>query len=251
MTRDFYDGLAPYYHLIFDDWDESMRRQGAQLDAIIRAEWGPSVHTILDAAAGVGTQALPLARLGYDVTASDRSAAAIERCGREAARRGLRLRTATADLRSLSSTHDRFDLVLACDNALPHLLSDEEILLAFAQCFRCTAPGGGCLISVRDYPDVPPDGTELRPYGVRDVDDTRYVVYQVWTWDGVFYDLALCITEDTGAPDGRTRIFRTRYYAIPVGRLLALMRRAGYERVRRVDGAYYQPVLVGTRPAAV
>ncbi len=248
VTQDFYDGLAPYYHLNFEDWDASMRRQGAQLDSIIRAEWGSSVHAILDATAGIGTQALALAGLGYDVTASDLSAAAVQRCSREAAQRGLHLRTATADLRSLSTVHSRFDLVLACDNALPHLLSDDDILAAFTQCFRCTASGGGCLISVRDYPEALPAGTELRPYGVRDVDGTRFVVYQVWTWDGPFYDLALCIMEDTGAADCPTRVFRARYYAVPVSRLLTFMQEAGFERVRRIDAAYYQPVLVGTRP---
>ncbi|WP_406444403.1 hypothetical protein OHB14_36300 [Streptomyces sp. NBC_01613] len=31
-TRDFYDDLAPDYHLIFPDWDASMRRQAAAQD---------------------------------------------------------------------------------------------------------------------------------------------------------------------------------------------------------------------------
>lgn len=251
VTEGFYESLAPHYHLLFEDWDASMRRQGTELDTIIRAEWGSSVHTILDAAAGIGTQAIALASLGYEVTASDRSVAAVERCRREAARRGLRLPTAIADLRSLSTVHGRFDLVLACDNALPHLLSDAEISVAFTQCFRCTVPGGGCLISVRDYPEVPPVGTELHPHGVRDVGGARIVVYQVWTWDGPFYDLAVRIMEDTGASECPTRIFRSRYYAVPVSRLLTLMREAGFEDVRRIDGTYYQPVLVGTRARAI
>jgi hypothetical protein len=57
--------------------------------------------------------------------------------------------------------------------------------------------------------------------------------------------------EDTGAADCRTRVFRTRYYAIPISRLLTLMQEAGFERVRRIDAAYFQPMLVGTRPHAV
>ena len=39
--------------------------------------------------------------------------------------------------------HEQFDLVMACDNAVPHLLSDAEILRAFGQMFACTRPGGG------------------------------------------------------------------------------------------------------------
>jgi SAM-dependent methyltransferase len=249
VTQDFYDKLAPYYHLIFEDWDASIRRQGEQLDRIIRLEWGSAAQTVLDAAAGIGTQALALAGRGYTVTASDISAAAIARARDEAEHRGLDLRTSVADLRSLSRVHGTFDVVLACDNALPHLLSDAEILQALSECFRCTRPGGGCLISVRDYP-APGQGTEVRPYGIREADGKRYFPFQVWDWDGLFYNLTLYVVEDRGGPECPTLAVRTRYYAIPAERLLALLRGAGFERVRRVDDVFYQPVLVGTRPGA-
>ena len=36
QMTDFYDELAPLYHLIFQDWDASVERQGEQLTAIIR-----------------------------------------------------------------------------------------------------------------------------------------------------------------------------------------------------------------------
>src|SRR5262249_8089967 len=69
---DFYDALAPYYDLIFDDWDASMARQGAALAALIDAELGsgaePASVRILDAASGIGTQALALAARGFRVT---------------------------------------------------------------------------------------------------------------------------------------------------------------------------------------
>jgi SAM-dependent methyltransferase len=248
VTQDFYDQLAPLYHLVFDDWDASMRRQGEQLDAIIRAEWHGSVHRILDAAAGIGTQAIPLASLGYEVTASDLSSAAIGRAQREARSRGLRIRTSVADLRQLSQTHATFDLVLACDNALPHLLTDADILQALRECLRCTAPGGGCLLSMRDYAATPGEGSELRPYGVRHAEGRLYYLYQVWTWDGPHYDVTLCITEDTGSADLQTKVFRSRYYAIPVDRVRQLMVDAGFSRVRRLDDVYYQPLLIGSRP---
>ena len=31
MNEQFYDSMADYYHLIFEDWDASMRRQGAAI----------------------------------------------------------------------------------------------------------------------------------------------------------------------------------------------------------------------------
>jgi SAM-dependent methyltransferase len=249
MIEHFYDSLAPYYHLVFEDWEESMRRQGEVLDGIIRAEWGGTVRTVLDAAAGIGTQALPLAARGYTVTASDLSAGAIARARREAQARHLSIVTTVADLRRLSQAHAVHDLVLACDNALPHLLTDREILQALVECYRCTAPGGGCLLSIRDYGVAPGRGSELRPHGVRIVGGKRYIVYQVWDWHGSHYDVALCIMEDTGGAECRTEVFRSRYYAIPLSMVQRLMEEAGYTRIRRIEDAHYLPILVGTRAA--
>lgn len=252
MTSDFYDALAPHYHLLFEDWSASIARQGAQLDAILRDEWN-DVRRVLDAAAGIGTQTLGLLARGYDVTASDLSPVAIERARREAHARGHRLETAVADLRTLSRAHGEFDLVIACDNAIPHLLSDAEILQAFRECAQCVRPGGGLLISVRDYEaEQRARNTstphEVRPYGVRVVDAKTYVLFQVWTWDGPHYDFAMYVVEDAGQPTCTTRVLRSRYYAVPTSRLVELVREAGFEGVKRIDGAYYQPVIVGTRP---
>jgi hypothetical protein len=40
-----------------------------------------------------------------------------------------------------------------------------------------------------------------------------------------------------------------RAHAISTDKLCALMREAGYADVQRIDGAYFQPVLLATRPA--
>jgi glycine/sarcosine N-methyltransferase len=99
-TRQFYDDLAPYYDLIFEDWDASMSRQGAALTHLIESELGtPDPEApptrILDVACGIGTQALPLARLGFQVTARDLSPGAIARLRREAEVRQVVIDTAS------------------------------------------------------------------------------------------------------------------------------------------------------------
>lgn len=127
-VADFYDRLSPFYHLIYPDWEASVSRQASQLDSVIRELWGDRVKTVLDAACGIGTQAVGLAQLGYEVTASDIAPGPIERARHEAANRGLGIRFSLADVRTLSSSHrGTFDLVIACDNVIPHLLSDDEI----------------------------------------------------------------------------------------------------------------------------
>jgi SAM-dependent methyltransferase len=245
MEANFYDDLADSYHLVFADWAASMERQGAWLDSLIRTEW-PDTDSVLDAACGIGTQALPLAARGYRVTASDVSTVAVARAEREAKVRGVELITTVADLRALSKSYGEFDLVLACDNALPHLLSDAEILLALRECYACVRPGGGSLFSVRDYAG-PGSGTEVQGYGVRSTAEGRVIVFQVWDWDGPRYDLSLYMVEERAEKRPQTRVFRGRYYAVPPARLLELMALAGFEKVRQVDG-FFQPVLVGSRP---
>ena len=158
-AEDFYDRLEPFYHLIFPDWDESIQRQAQMLDMIIREAWGDQVHDVLDATCGIGTQAIGLAQQGYRVTASDLSSRAVQRAQREAEARGVDLRTSQADVRHIADHYDQqFDLVISCDNSLPHLLTDDDLLLALEQMYACLRPGGGCLISLRDYvqeKDVP------------------------------------------------------------------------------------------------
>jgi ubiquinone/menaquinone biosynthesis C-methylase UbiE len=57
-TSDFYDTLAPYYHLIYADWEVSIGRQSRTLDAIISSTGGPQPRSVLDAACGIGTQSI-------------------------------------------------------------------------------------------------------------------------------------------------------------------------------------------------
>jgi hypothetical protein len=54
---------------------------------------------------------------------------------------------------------------------------------------------------------------------------------------------------DDGGWQPQTRVMRSKYYAIGTDRLMELMRRAGFASVERLDGRFYQPVLVGSREA--
>lgn len=246
-VRTFYDGLAPLYHLIFENWDASVARQGYQLAALIAARWGPGARVILDGAAGIGTQALGLLRRDFHVIASDLSPAAVQRARREAAARGLRLPAAVADFRALPMAAACADVVLIADNALAHLNGEADVELAIRECFRCARPGGGCLTSMRDYGPPRPAGTiETRPYGERAWNGRRYDVRQVWTWQGPRYDVSFEITPLDGGE--RTTVLTTSCLAIPVSRMQTLMRQAGFHDVARIDGRFFQPIIAGTRP---
>lgn len=256
QTQQFYDDLAAYYDLIFEDWNASMRRQGAAITALLKKELGPppgfpaSVR-LLDAACGIGTQTLPLAALGFRVTGRDISPAAVTRLRHEAAVRQLTVDTGTADMRSIAaSVAGPFDAVLAFDNSIPHLLTDDDILTAFCEFSTVLRAGGACLCSVRDYEHLDRGVPATHLYGERTRGTERFSLRQEWTWDDpMHYDLAFIIERE--GPKGPTTVLRTetRYYAVSVDRLLALMRQAGFVDCRRLDDIIYQPVLVGRRAA--
>ncbi len=245
---DFYDQLCPFYHLIYPDWEASIQRQAVQIDAVVREVWGTQVRSILDATCGIGTQAIGLSQLGYSVSASDISPRPVQRAKQEAEERGLSIAFGVADLRTLSSSYrEPFDLVIACDNSIPHLLSDEEIREAFEEMYRCTTSGGGVLISVRDYDSSKGAGAEVVPYGLRTDGGRRFLVFQVWEFHGSIYDLSMYFVEDDGQSKCAVHIMRSKYYAVPVARLVELMTEAGFRDVRRFDDRFFQPLIVGSK----
>jgi SAM-dependent methyltransferase len=247
-TVRFYDQLAPFYHLLFPQgFDTSIVRHAEMLDDLICQRWS-NVHTILDVSCGIGTQALGLARRGYQVTASDLSPGAIRRARQEARERDLTIAFSVADMRQAYDLHGRqFDVVLSADNSIPHLLSDDEVLAALSQLLQCCRPGGGCIISVRDCENEDRTSGQVRPYGLRTEGDDRYLIFQVWDFQGAIYDLSMYVVRDSGMSECETHVMRTRYYAIGIHRLMELMQHAGFTAVQRLDNVYVQPVIVGTR----
>jgi SAM-dependent methyltransferase len=246
MTQAFYDQLAPYYHLLYPDWEASSARQSRGLAAVLHDFGVPVGSSILDAACGIGTQTLGLAQRGYHVAASDLSPDAVARARREAEARQLTVKFAVADLRGLSSVFsEQYAAVIACDNAIPHLLSDEAIRTAFIECRRRLVPGGVLLISVRDYATIERRTPDHRPYGTRVEGNCQYTLEQVWEWEGEQYDLTLRMTEQCGANAPVVHEFRSRYYAVTLATLERLLREAGFGSVVRRDEHFFQPLLVG------
>jgi SAM-dependent methyltransferase len=248
---DFYDELAPLYHLIFSDWRTSVQRQGEQLSALIESEWPGRQRRLLDVACGIGTQAIGLALQSFAVTASDLSAGAVARARREAAQCGVHIDFSVCDMRQAHSHHGSgFDVVVCGDNSLPHLLTDTDLRAALKQMWACLSLGGGCIVTVRDYEREERGRNLVKPYGVCVENGKRFLLFQVWDFEGDCYDLSLFVVEeDMTSGTVQTHVMRSRYQAVTTDRLCELMREAGYRDVRRIDGAFYQPVLVGTRRA--
>jgi glycine/sarcosine N-methyltransferase len=142
VTR-FYDLLAGDYHLLFEDWQQSVLRQGEVLGRILSQRVADRPLSVLDCCCGIGTQAIGLALQGHRVVARDVSPRAVERARREAAESGVSIQCAVSDLRyPATRPAGEFDAVLACDNSLPHLLTDAELATPVAGLPPLSRSGG-------------------------------------------------------------------------------------------------------------
>ena len=117
--------------------------------------------------------------------------------------------------------------------------------LALTQMFQCSRPGGGCLVTLRDY-DNADEGRSVVHHGLRTFRGERYVVFQTRAFDGDRYDVSMYFVAETDPP--QVSVGRSRYYSVSPSRVMELMGEVGFLAVQRFDDAFYQPVLVGTRP---
>jgi len=245
---EFYDQLAEFYHLIYVDWEASVLKQGSQLSSLIKEIW-PTSKSVLDVSCGIGTQSIGLAKNGFAVQGSDISPVEIEKARLETQKRRLNIKYSVCDMRRASAHHSgQFDVVISCDNSVAHLLGDRALTDALSSMYECTMPGGGCVISVRDYEQEPRGKNIYKPYGIRIKNGKRYVLFQIWDFEDEIYDLSFFIVEENLETHVvTTRMMSSKCYAVSISRLVELMKQVGFSQVSSRREAYFQPCIYGTR----
>lgn len=248
--RAFYDGLADGYDAIYDDWWAAAQWHARHVDGVLRQHGFAPPARLLDCACGIGTQAIPLAAMGYDVTASDISAESVERARGEAATRRIPIHFGIADIRALES-ETRYDVVIACDNAIPHLLDDRELDAAVAAVATVLEPNGLFLAGVRDYDALRAERPPGVPSVVRERADGREIVGQAWEWndDGEQLRIHLFfLRERAGA--WVADVHTTWYRALTRAAFTAALERNRFADVTWHSAeqlGYYQPVVTARR----
>lgn len=255
----FYEDLSAHYHLLYADWDAAVAGQGRVLDGLLVRRLGPGPRSVLDAACGIGTQAIGLALCGHRVEGSDLSAAALARAAAEAERFGVALPLRRADLRRPPEAFGRaFEVAAVLDNGLAHFLSQPELEAAAAGLAGVLEPGGLLLASLRDYDRLRETRPAATPLGLFPEEGGRRMVFQVWDWaeDGETYEQTLYIVRHRpggpGDPDKiETLAFRTRSRAIARAELEAALSAAGFREIawsEPEDSGFYQPIVTARLP---
>jgi glycine/sarcosine N-methyltransferase len=250
----FYDRLAPYYSLIFPDWRKSMAYQAEVLDRLIgryiptSGSPGSSKPGILDCACGIGTQAIGLALKGYRVHGTDISSQAVERARVEAEALNAPVTFGVADFRHLDTgVPGLFDVVLCCDNSLPHLLTRDDLLLAVKSIRSKLQQGGLLFASIRDYDRLLQEKPTADTPRIFDGPEGRRIVLQVWDWepDEPVYTFSHFILRQVGS-QWETIHGQSRYRALLQDELDAVLSEAGFTAIEwhmPPESGYYQPIV--------
>ena len=197
ITQTFYDHLAAQYDKLFSDWQASTREQASILDRIFQDNGFDHNAQILDCACGIGTQAIGLAASGYRVAASDISSEALKEARRRARENRVEIRFEHADFCALSEVFaEPFDIVIAMDNALPHMLTKAALETAVRSIAGQIRPGGIFVASIRDYDSLLPVKPPYSPPYIYKTDAGQRVSFQTWVWENENYRLTQYIIDD-------------------------------------------------------
>lgn len=249
ITQTFYDSMAAQYDKLFQDWQATTREQAEILDRLFRECGYARTARVLDCACGIGTQALGLAALGYEVTASDISEGELAEARQRAAKNGLQIRFARADFCALSDTFkERFDIVIAMDNALPHMLTGQALSTAVKSIVGRLKADGIFVASIRDYDSLLANKPPYSPPYIHKTEKGQRVSFQTWNWQDENYRLTQYIIEDEETL--RISKFVCEYRATRREELTRLLRDKGCREVAwktPEETGFYQPIVVARK----
>ena len=246
ITQTFYDNMADQYDKLFLDWHTAAQEQAAILSRIFSEKGFDRTAQILDCACGIGTQAIGLAEAGYSVTASDLSEGELAEAVQRARKYGVSIRFEHADFCALSDVFSgQFDIVIAMDNALPHMLTYEALKSAVESITGQIRPGGIFVASIRDYDSLLETKPPYSPPYIHKTDKGQRISFQTWEWKGDNYQLTQYIIDDEDSI--QVSKFVCEYRAVRREELTNLLLSAGCSEVIwkfPEETGFYQPVVI-------
>ena len=249
ITQTFYDNLASQYDKLFLDWQATTQEQAHILDRIFTANGFDKNANILDCACGIGTQTIGLATIGYNVTGSDISDGEIAEAKERAKKNNVSVSFEHANFCALSDTFfAQFDIVIAMDNALPHMLTSNDLASAIKSIVNQIKDGGMFVASIRDYDALLMDKPPYSPPYIHKTAKGQRVSFQTWTWEGDNYRLIQYIVDDEDTL--QVSKFECEYRATRRQEMTDLLMENGCSEVVWIfpeETGFYQPVVVAKK----
>ena len=249
ITQTFYDNLASQYDKLFLDWQATTQEQAHILDRIFTANGFDKNANILDCACGIGTQTIGLAAIGYNVTGSDISDGEIAEAKERAKKNNVSVSFEHANFCALSDTFfAQFDIVIAMDNALPHMLTSNDLASAIKSIVNQIKDGGMFVASIRDYDALLMDKPPYSPPYIHKTAKGQRVSFQTWTWEGDNYRLIQYIVDDEDTL--QVSKFECEYRATRRQEMTDLLMENGCSEVVWMfseETGFYQPIVVAKK----
>ena len=249
ITQTFYDNLASQYDKLFLDWQATTQEQALILDRIFTANGFDKSANILDCACGIGTQTIGLGAIGYNITGSDISDGEIAEAKERAKKNNVSVSFEHANFCALSDTFsEQFDIVIAMDNALPHMLTSNDLASAIKSIVNQIKDGGIFVASIRDYDALLANKPPYSPPYIHKTAKGQRVSFQTWTWEGDNYRLIQYIVDDEDSL--QVSKFECEYRATRRQEITDLLMASGcHEVVWKFpeETGFYQPIVVAKK----
>lgn len=249
IIQTFYDNLATQYDKLFLDWQSTTKEQAEILNHIFQNNGFDNNAKILDCACGIGTQAIGIAALGYNVTASDISEGELLEAEKRAKANNVEICFKKANFCALSDVFtEQFDIVIAMDNALPHMLSSNDLGFAIKSIVNQIEKNGIFVASIRDYDSLLMEKPPYSPPYIHKTEQGQRVSFQTWEWKEENYKLIQYIVDDEESL--QVSKFECEYRATRREEMTELLLAYGCSRVEwkfPEETGFYQPIVVARK----
>jgi SAM-dependent methyltransferase len=232
-VADSYDTLAGVYEWLVPEPLRTPRGAAEAFAGIVRTF--DAGARILDCAAGTGQLAVGLALAGFEVVASDASAAMVRRTRALAARHAVDVPAVRCSWEELAAQgwRESFDAVFCVGNSLTHAAGKTGRRAALRAMAGVLRAGGLLVVTSRNWERVRDKGSGLEVADQLAVlDGERALVVHAWTiprrWDEPhFLDVAVARIDDSGGVT--TSGEKLPFWPFRVDELAADLRSAGLD----------------------
>ena len=236
-TSEFYTNVADTMHRLDPSWDEErwQAQRIAERDVLGHVLGQAKGGSVLDSSCGSGGQAIPLAKLGWQVTAADITEASLELAKTRAEQEKVSIDFQACDMRQLHQAFPAsFDWVISC-SALDNLTVDAEIQQALQGIFEALKPGGKCYIRLRDFDNILEHKPHYEFKEERLVPHGRAIRLEDWIYESETHVICIYVFlwEDYRKQGYRwaTDIFSFRRRALRKAELKGFMAAVGFKNI--------------------
>jgi SAM-dependent methyltransferase len=228
-----YDAFSEDYHWLYSDSALCGKLTLGENDDVLR-EAGLKAR-ILDCSCGIGTLAIPLAKLGYEVSGSDGSAGMVEHATFAARDAGLNVPLSCCKWEDLPAHFtNRFDLVFCIGNSIGHTRNREEMIRSLEGMRAVLRNGGKLVLQSRNWEHLRKEKTRFTHFPWRERGGQRCLPLYVWTFPEQFNDahtIEVVLVFDSGGKVS-IRSYPIVYYPFHVEELIERLGCAGFTEIR-------------------